>query len=672
LLVVEDVQWLGELGAVFSHLLNAVELATPLVVIATARHPAAATVLQGLVTGDAARLRVIEVEALTLEQGRLLIEQLLPGANLPEALESELHAKSLGLPYYYEEVARLLLRRGAIVPAEDTGAATDSTKYTTVGMLNNLPIPDDLRTLILGRLDMLPAKLRELAQHASVLGRSFELESLIQLEQKISAVSREELVQALAELHQERILHPDQGQRVDLAEIDNIHSDNPRGSDRYFFLHILTRESAYASLLSRNRKRLHRVAAENLKSGIVPGTVAERDLLPQLVSHYEGASMPLEAFAGSCELLDNLNDYGHADLWQNYHGQARFFLSQIGSGPAQTHLDARLALSESVMLMESGEPLVARRKLRKFLREARTNDQLYAHFLRRLAGLYQNAGDYSKAERYFRRSLTLARRTNNFPAMRKAAAGLGQVALAGHSYAKAAKYYRWARRLSASSGDLNGLAYMELCLGNLYHLLGKYDRANRSFDRAGSHFRALGNERKFAWALAFQGHMYSLQNKSLEALGLISEASRLSRANLDLYGQANASFLLAFELRGTDPPAAIEHATMAIEAFIRLNERVSLIHAYCVLAHAQLLSGANQSAGLTVQRARAAVDQAPLPERIMLDCVTVMLLRSIGDHHGAVSKWGSTRELRLSTEVYPHIDYWLDLAGAGLQPAPLS
>jgi predicted ATPase len=208
LLVVEDVQWLGELGHMLSHLLNEVALDTPLVVITTARVAADDAMLAELVGGNLAsarsiedgtedscnitgghkalayydRLRIIEVAALTTAQGSALLGELLPGAQLPAELEAELHEKSLGLPYYYEEAARMLLRRGVVVPGEEGS-------YKFVGGLDSIPIPDDLRTLILGRLDTLPPELRELAQHASVLGRSYALEDLLAIEARLRAAS---------------------------------------------------------------------------------------------------------------------------------------------------------------------------------------------------------------------------------------------------------------------------------------------------------------------------------------------------------------------------------------------------------------------------------------------------------------------------------------------------
>ncbi|MDQ3023892.1 MAG: tetratricopeptide repeat protein [bacterium] len=351
LLVVEDIQWLGELVDVLAHLLNEVRLETPLVVIATAR-PAVGDAEIGRL-GCGTGLHLIDVTALSLDQGRDLLAALLPGATLPDALEAELHEKSLGLPYYYEEAARLLLRTGVVVPitggtgvtagvplsdqrepprdsevSVSAGLATTtspdtpakSITYTVVGTLDSLPIPSDLRTLILGRLDTLPPLLRELAQHASVLGRSFELDMLLKLEQHVGGMSADDVHAALSALHDERILHADLGGATDAD------TETPR----YFFTHVLTRDAAYASLLSVNKRRLHGAAADALKPRVIRGSPEERDLLPVLYEHQKEACRWLDAHKSCCEVLEQMNFSADYSSWNTWEGRAtsHWYISQ--------------------------------------------------------------------------------------------------------------------------------------------------------------------------------------------------------------------------------------------------------------------------------------------------------------------------------------------------------
>src|SRR5439155_8795468 len=128
---------------------------------------------------------------LTSDAGEALLQALLPGLVLPTEIAAELHEKASGLPYYYEEFARMLLRRGIVAPQSietstgdfsrrEDGAARRSatevagTRYVLVQELSELALPEDIQALLLGRLDMLPQELKELTMRASVLGRSFD------------------------------------------------------------------------------------------------------------------------------------------------------------------------------------------------------------------------------------------------------------------------------------------------------------------------------------------------------------------------------------------------------------------------------------------------------------------------------------------------------------------
>ena len=432
LLVVEDIQWLGELADVLAHLLREVRLAPPLVVLATARPSLDEELLAKLAGAEPASAAdtagedklppytIIEVNTLTQAQGTWLLEALLPGAELPAALEAELHEKSLGLPYYYEEVARMLLRRGVVVedpvgaarasPETRSGSSTAGdtavapTRYKTVGTLDSLPIPDDLRTLILGRLDTLPPQLRELAQHASVLGRSFELPMLLKLEELVSGAAADDVRSALAQLQDERILHADLGGNTGFSEVDDRTSAaSPKtavtdpSSKRYFFTHILTRDAAYASLLSVNKRRLHGAAGDLLATEHVPGTIAEWDLLPLMYEHYKNAGRWKEACDSACDLtaLNVRNENAtSAGLWSARSAET------YARAATDVQLQIHFNWSQGVWRSFLNEPGVGENLLESSLLLARENDLLdwQVRVLVDLGLHYRNRRDYALAE----------------------------------------------------------------------------------------------------------------------------------------------------------------------------------------------------------------------------------------------------------------------------------
>jgi class 3 adenylate cyclase/tetratricopeptide (TPR) repeat protein len=657
LLLVEDVQWLGELSDELTHLLG-IELAKPLIVCATARVAADDAALAALVTNDVQRLRIIEVTPLTQVQGATLLAELLPGADLPETLAAELHEKSLGLPYYYEEAARLLLRRGVVAP---DGA--QSGRFHTVGELDSLPIPDDLRTLILGRLDTLPRQLRDLAQHASVLGRSFELKLLLELEQQVAGLDVGQVHEGLAALQVERVLHPDFGGRTGFQEVDG---DVPRAAaegDRYFFTHILTQEVAYASILGTNKRRLHGAAADILARQIVPGTAAEPERLPMVIEHYEKAGNHHGAFRHSCDLLDRMLDFGRIHTWDKYFARAQNLLTNLESTEGYPQLHARIAFCEALRLMEFGHPALAEKKLKRELKRAKPDLPLHAHYLRRLGALHYIAGRFDLAKRYYRRSLQVARRAMIPQAERRAIAGLGQIALVQHDYSTAKRYYRRARALNRRSGDLNGLAYIEMYSGNLHHMIADYPASQNCFAQAAALFQSLGNRKAASWAIAACGHMMSLQGNQNAGHELIHDAYRQCKENDDLYGLGYCNFFLAFDLRSpATAEQALGFAREAINCFSKLNQKTMLVHSLCVHAHACILNGEAESALSSIRSAEEAAEGCPPAELIMTHCMQSIYWSSLKNSSEARLALQRAVALWEKAQVHPHTEIWIELA----------
>jgi predicted ATPase len=193
--------------------LSGVQLRRPLLVIATARpefdaEDAALAALLGVESpteGEDKPWTVDEIPPLSGADGEALLQALLPGLILPADIAAELHEKASGLPYYYEEFARMLLRRGIVAPGP-------AGHYILTQELTELALPEDIQALLLGRLDMLPQELKELTMRASVLGRSFDRDLLARVHELLELEETRPLDDQLAELVAERVLVRDEGE----------------------------------------------------------------------------------------------------------------------------------------------------------------------------------------------------------------------------------------------------------------------------------------------------------------------------------------------------------------------------------------------------------------------------------------------------------------------------
>jgi class 3 adenylate cyclase len=121
-------------------------------------------------------LAEITLNALSENDTRMLVSNLLEVEALPERVRDLVLKKAEGNPFFVEEVIRMLIERGAIFHQEGSWVALQE--------ISEHDIPDNLQGLLLGRIDRLPAEARYTALVASVIGRNFPVKVLSQVMQR--------------------------------------------------------------------------------------------------------------------------------------------------------------------------------------------------------------------------------------------------------------------------------------------------------------------------------------------------------------------------------------------------------------------------------------------------------------------------------------------------------
>jgi predicted ATPase len=182
------------------------------------------------------------LEPLSPTESANLVVNLLQAEDLSQGLRTRILGHAEGNPFYMEEILRSLIDEGILVHDEATrrwGAARE---------VADIPVPDTLRGVLMARIDRLPEPARQVLQAASVVGRIFGrrvLESVVQGERGLD----DDLVTHLVVLERAQMVR----QRARLPEAE------------YIFKHQLTLEAAYEGLLRRQRRDLHRRAAQALE-----------------------------------------------------------------------------------------------------------------------------------------------------------------------------------------------------------------------------------------------------------------------------------------------------------------------------------------------------------------------------------------------------------------------
>ncbi len=189
----------------------------------------------------------LALNRVTDEEARAIIHSVVGDSALDAQTLATIISRADGVPLFLEEVTRSLLDSGAL-----TSGATD------------LAIPITLQESLTARLDLLKVE-KKVAQIASVIGREFELSLL----SKIAPFSMTELSEYL----------------TTLVRKDFVLQQGIGASARYIFKHALMRDTAYGSLMKKDRHEYHKLIASNLVAEF-PELCERR---PELLAHHHAA-----------------------------------------------------------------------------------------------------------------------------------------------------------------------------------------------------------------------------------------------------------------------------------------------------------------------------------------------------------------------------------------------
>jgi serine phosphatase RsbU (regulator of sigma subunit) len=246
-LILEDIHWADPSSVELITRLLPLVFTSPLLLCmvtrperATAGWRLAATARETLASS------LVEFNLLPLPESdsRQLVNNLLAIDELSESVRATILATAEGNPFFVEEIIRTLIDRGVIVQQNGGWRAQSE--------INAVDIPDNLQGLLLASIDRLPVQARGTLRVASVIGRRFPLRLL-------------ENILGSADL-MSQILALETAGLVRIAQV--------KPEVAYHFRHALLHETAYASLLPDDRRRLHLQVGEAVEE-VYPGRVDE-------------------------------------------------------------------------------------------------------------------------------------------------------------------------------------------------------------------------------------------------------------------------------------------------------------------------------------------------------------------------------------------------------------
>lgn len=275
-IVVEDLHWIDAGSeALLGELLSAVE-GTQTIAIVNFRPE-----YEPAWTGPP-DYHVIDLRPLTADDTRELVRDLAGEDPSLDGLAEHLHERTAGNPFFVEEILRELVEAGRL--EGERGA------YRLVGPVEEIGVPASVQAVLAARIDRLGADAKRVLQAASVAGKEVSQPTLELIAELGERERREAALRELigggflyeAELYPERLLA---------------------------FRHPLTREVAYGSQLSEQRRATHAATAR-----------ATIELNPD--RHDELAALIAEDFEQGAEMLEAARWSARAAYWAG-HSQPR-------------------------------------------------------------------------------------------------------------------------------------------------------------------------------------------------------------------------------------------------------------------------------------------------------------------------------------------------------------
>ena len=546
-MVVDDLQWADEVSLDCLGYLMRVRASEPLLLVLLARAEEAADARHKLAQWLKRQAGYRSFTSLRLaplgEQAvREAVEEAFGGAFraplIPQTDSSTVFRVTGGNPYFLVETLRLLVAEGAI-----SGGGEDRSRWQWNG-IENVPLPDSLVMAALGKLERTPSELRELLEHAAVIGDEFRVETLA----RMSGRGEDELDESLREGLQLGVL-AERGLSL--------------GED-YRFYHNILRRVLYESLPPRRRRRLHLLAASAIEA--VHARQHER-LAEALSAHYEAAGDARRAFRWSMRAWSAASarwhwaeavscaerarraaarlEFRRDAAYEEGDNTANFFrprdtpgspYGEAGALPLSEKLSLLLALCESLHAVGRNRELEP--VLPEALHLARTlGDESAEADVMFQEGLVHSAlSQYREAHASVERALEIYRRLGDAARARLAVVQLGRIRTSMGDYEQAGLLIQAV--LDEAGVDEETAADAAGMLGWARALQGRYDEGVELMKKCLHYHARCGNVRLRAQVLR-RLHWADLSRGQYEsAVALAQRAQKDFQAIGNLFGEA--------------------------------------------------------------------------------------------------------------------------------------
>jgi predicted ATPase/class 3 adenylate cyclase len=471
-LVMDDVQWIDATSADLLLYLTPLTYNHPMMMVCVQRNnePGSYEVVLARVRSlSAQHLLYLELNPLSQQDCRLLLNHYLAEATLDETLKSLIIQQSGGNPYFIEEFVRMLMEQDYLRMSHGNLEVNQTWKIDT------LNIPSSLENLIRARVDALPALARSLLQVAAVLGTRF-VEALLakvaergDVQTQLGVLENRGMLARTSEERSWEFSHP----MIEVIVYNTVLKAQRR------ILHLRTAEALEAQWRGMESEHAEELAYHFGKAEAHARTLDYLILAGERAASRYANEASVGYFEQANEMLSVVEDVSDAQRWRIISGLGGVYRF-MGNYEA------------ALITLQAGD---------KLIRNSTLGPSQLAGLYHLIGETYLNKGDLDQAAAYFRMGLDLNNDPEN-PILDSTAARLysrlGRVYFLKADVDHALTAVRKAEELARKTNNLNSLAAAENVLGGIFWSRGEMDAAMEHTRSAMAYWQELG----YTWGVA--------------------------------------------------------------------------------------------------------------------------------------------------------------------------
>jgi tetratricopeptide (TPR) repeat protein len=482
------------------------------------------------------RYTEIRLEPLPQEESRILVSRLLDDDQIPNSLVESILVKAAGNPFFIEEVVRALVDNGSVIPNQAGGGWEINPDIE----IEQIAIPDSLQSTLMARIDRLDEAQKRTLQMAALIGRSFYyrvLKRMAQTSDDAESSQNGSLDQQLGDL-----------QRMELIVQAARHPEL-----EYVFRQALVQESAYKTILRKQRREYHFKVGEAMES-LFPEQLDEHAIV--LSHHFSEAGDYARALKYHTIAADTAYRlYANAEAVEHYtqalETASKLSTDELSAGNDSPthgqliHLYGRRgrALELNTRIQEAVDNYEAMRQKAQQL-DAREMELLALMSMATQYATPTSIYSFELAESLSQQALQLAQELNDRPAEAKILwnlsnmnrfSGLTEEALeTGESALAIAREMDLREQIAFSLNDL--------C--HLYNRTGQYDKTKEALQETIDLWRELNNLPMLTDSLSTASYVHTFTGDFDDAVAFSEEALGISESIGNIWGISYSQFVV--------------------------------------------------------------------------------------------------------------------------------